>query len=222
MLFRRRKNHPKHKPFDESKLPQRSFLSEAEATEEGLMLTEYASRMVVKNRFIKKILADKRPWFIEQSREDARVALERLASESDTEAKNLSALITRFQDNPDSGKDAQGYSYDDIANMQHRREVALEVARRLRIQRRDETYLTELVDGARRDAWREIAANIENNLDIEYFPIDEEYERNRDDRLRAFVDEDLAKLLAQPRPERQPDEHPDEHSGAQPDAQPAI
>jgi hypothetical protein len=74
--------------------------------------------------------------------------------------------------------------------------VSLEIATRLRKQSIDEEYITDLVDKARRDAWREIASNIEHKLDIEYFPIDEHYERNRDARLRAFIDEDLAGLLA--------------------------
>lgn len=200
MWFRRtgksRKRGVMFKPFDESKLPPKSRVPVVEATEDGLMLTEYASRMAVKNRFIRKILADKTPWFIEQSREDARAALELLASESDAEAMTLVALIKKFRDNPEGAKDAQGYSYNDIGNLEHRREVAAEVSRRLREQSADEEYVTEIVDSARRDAWKEIAANIEHNLDTEYFPIDEEYERDRDDRLRAFIDEDLASLIA--------------------------
>ncbi len=191
-----RKRVPKFKPFDESQLPRKSRVPIAEATEDGLLLTEYASRMAVKNRFIRKILADKTPWFIEQSHEDARAALELLANESETESQTLAALITKFRDNPASEKDAQGYSFNDIANLEHRREVAIEVARRLREQSASDEHLTEIVDSARRDAWREIAANIEHNLDVEYFPIDEEYERDRDDRLRAFIDEDLAALVA--------------------------
>lgn len=201
MWFRRfsksRTSGPKFKPFDESQLPPKSRLPIAEATEDGLMLTEYASRMAVKNRFIRKILADKTPWFIEQSHDDARASLELLASESDAESETLEALITKFRDSPDSEKDAQGYSFNDIANLEHRREVAIEVSRRLREQSADHEHLSAIVDSARRDAWREIAANIEHTLDVEYFPIDEEYERDRDDRLRAFIDEDLAALIAE-------------------------
>ncbi|MEO7349191.1 MAG: hypothetical protein ABIW32_04950 [Terrimesophilobacter sp.] len=200
MWFRRlgkaHKRGPKFKPFDESQLPTKSRVPVADATEDGLMLTEYASRMAVKNRFIRKILADKTPWFIEQSHDDARAVLETLAVESDAESEALAALIRKFRDNPGREKDAQGYSFDDIANLEHRREVAIEVAKRLREQSTDEKYLTEIVDSARRDAWKEIAANIEHNLDVEHFPIDEEYERNREDRLRAFIDEDLAALIA--------------------------
>lgn len=183
-------------PFDVSKLPKKSLLTVTEATEDGLLLTEYASRMAVKNRFITKILADKQPWFIEQSHDDARATLEMLAAESDAEAESLVALITKLRDSPRGEKDSQGYGHDDIPNIEHRKDVALEIATRLREQKADEKYITDLVDKARSDAWREIASNIEHNLDVEYFPIDEEYERNRDDRLRAFIDEDLAALAA--------------------------
>ncbi len=188
------------------------------------MLTEYASRMAVKNRFIKKILADKQPWFIEQSQEDARVTLEMLADESEAEAQSLAALIAKFRENPHQKKDAQGYSHDDVANMQHRKEVSIDVAKRLREQASDEAYVTDIVDKARRDAWREISTNIEHNLDVEYFPIDEEYERNRDDRLRAFIDEDLAELLAgaqtHAHTDPQTDSQPTAPSSGQPHHQP--
>ncbi|MCC6270807.1 MAG: hypothetical protein IT190_05985 [Microbacteriaceae bacterium] len=167
-----------------------------EATEDGLLLTEYASRMAVKNRFITKILADKQPWFIEQSRDDARATLEMLARESDTEAQSLTALVAKLRGGPHNHKNAGGYGLDDIANIEHRKDVSLEIATRLRKQSIDEEYITDLVDKARRDAWREIASNIEHKLDNEYFSIDEDYERNRDARLRAFIDEDLADLLA--------------------------
>ena len=210
MVFRVRRRHKKEltqRPFDETQLPEKSFLTVSESTEEGLLLTEFASRMAVKNRFITKILADKQPWFIEHSQEDARNTLQMLARESDAEAENLAEVIQKFRDNPRRGKDSQGYSFNDVANMEHRREVSLEVAQRLRDQSADEQYLADIVETARRDAWQEIAANIEHNLDVEYFPIDEEYERNRDDRLRAFIDEDLAALIAEA-PAKQADDDP--------------
>ena len=196
MWFRRRKRPRASKPFDSALLPPQPYLTVSEATEEGLQLTEYASRMAVKNRFIKKILADKQPWFVEHSREDARTALAHLAKEADTDAENLAKLINTFRDNPGSERDAQGYSFDDVSNMEHRREVSIAVAERLRHQAADETYLSDLVDKARSDAWREIAANIERNLDIEFLPVDADYERHRDDRMRALISEDLATLLA--------------------------
>lgn len=192
---RRRERGRADKPFDENLLPRTEFLTVAEATEEGVLLIEYACRMAVKNRFIKKILADKQPWFIEQSLDDAHTALETLAHESETDAENLATLISKFRENPEAEPDSQGYSFGDIPNIDHRREVSLDIARRLREQSTDKEYLAEMVHKARRDAWQEIAANIEHNLDVEYFPLDDEYEQNREDRLRAFVEEDLAALL---------------------------
>lgn len=194
---RRRARRRAQKPFDESLLPPREPPTIAEATEEGLLLTEYASRMAIKNRFITKILADKTPWFIEQSRDDARAILDLLAHEAETDAANLTALIRKLRDGHGVARDSHGYGYDDIANVEHRRDVAREVARRLTEQRGDEAHIAELVEKARRDAWREIAANIETKLDAEYFPLDETYERGREERLKAFVAEDFAQLLAE-------------------------
>jgi hypothetical protein len=196
MWFRRRTKRGPRRPFDPSRLPPQPYLTVTESTEEGLQLTEYASRMAVKNRFIKKILADKQPWFIEHSRKDAHDALELLAREADAEAENLTKLIRKFRLNPNSERDSQGYSYDDVENMEHRREVSVEVAKRLREQSVDDSYLNDLVAKARSDAWREVAANIERNLDIEFLPVDADYARNRDDRMSALISEDLAALIA--------------------------
>jgi len=206
MWLRGRKKRVTKRPFDESRLPPKAFLTVAEATEEALLLTEYAARMSVKNRFIQKILADKQPWFLERSQDDARTVLQLLARESETDAENLDRTITRYRTNPHNERDSQGYGYDDIPNMEHRRDVSLEVAQRLREQSEDDNYISELVSAARRDAWREVAANIENNLDIEYLPVDADYKQHREDRMRALIDEDLANLLEETRTKTSPTE----------------
>lgn len=199
MWFRRRTKNPKRahwKPFDSALLAPKPFLTVAEATEEGLILTEYASRMSVKNNFIRGVLGGNERWGIERGKEVARADVDFLAREAETDADNLERIITRYRGNPGAERDSQGYGFDDIANMEHRRDVSRDIARRLREQRNDEEFLTELVHKARRDAWREVAANIEQNLDIEFRPVDADYARHRDHRMRALVDVDLAALIA--------------------------
>lgn len=196
MWFRRRDPRRAHTPFNESALPKPTFLSVAEAVEEGLMLTEYASRMSVKNSFLIRVLSGHESWDLARGREVASGVLQLLAAESDTDADNLDLLITKIQGAPDSAWDPQGYSSDDLPNMEHRRDVSREVARGLREQSVDEVYLTELVGSARRDAWREVASNIEHTLDLENIPVDSDYLQHREHRMRRLITEDLAALLS--------------------------
>lgn len=193
----RRDGRRAHKPFDESTLPKQKFLTVAEAVDEGLLLTEYASRMSVKNSFLKGVLGGRQNWDLERGRDAARATLQHLSAESDADGDTLDKVIAKLRENPGSAPDAQGYSADDLPNMEHRREVSRNVAQRLREQTSDEPFLNELVSKARRDAWREVAANIEHNLDIGLVVQDADYSRHREKRMRLLVVEDLAALAAE-------------------------
>lgn len=195
MWFRRRRRRGL-KPFDESKLPRRTVPTVAEAADEGLILTEYAARMVVKNRFILKVLSGTEPWSRTRGRDVARSTLEHLARESEVDAENLGILMGKLRAIPKGERDAQGYDRDDLPNMKHRLAVSVELAHRLRERSTNDTYLDNLVERARSDAWREVAANIEHNLDIEFSPVDADYGRYRARRMRQLVNEDLAALAA--------------------------
>lgn len=213
MWFRRRDRRfdqrRTHAPFDESTLPPRAFLTVTEAVQEGLLLTEYASRMSIKNSFLRRVLAGQGSWDPEHGRRIARDHLEALAREADTDAANLERLIEKFRADPRTPRDAHGYSHDDLPNMEHRRNVSRGVATRLREQSADETYLDELVGKARRDAWREVANNIEHNLDIENAPVDADYLAQRDQRMRLLITEDLAALRSTSREDLAPAEYGD-------------
>lgn len=195
-MWFRRKRRRGLKPFDESKLPAHRVPTVAEATDEGLILTEFASRMAVKNRFILKVLSGREPWSQERGRDIARSTLQHLARESDADAENLGILIKKLRATPKGERDTQGYDRDDLPNMKHRLAVSVELARRLRERSTEDSYLDNLVERARSDAWREVAANIEHNLDIEYSPVDADYGRHRARRMQQLVSEDLAALAA--------------------------
>ena len=198
MWFRRRDRRFDQRrarvPFDASTLPPRAFLTVDEAVQEGLLLTEYASRMSIKNNFLRRVLAGQGSWDPEHGRRIARDILRALAREADTDAANLDRLIEKFTAAPRPPPDAHGYSHDALPHMEHRRDVSRGVATRLREQSADESYLDDLVGDARRDAWREVANNIEHNLDVENIPVDADYLTQRDTRIRQFITEDLAAL----------------------------
>ena len=68
-------------PFDFSTLPWAEPPEEADAREEGVMLAEYSSRMVLKNRILVSVLGESIDFDIDSFLPDARDALAGLAAE---------------------------------------------------------------------------------------------------------------------------------------------
>jgi hypothetical protein len=91
------------------------------------------------------------------------------------------------------------YRSADRANLEFRLAAALALADKLRERARDDGYVESLVERARGDAWREISAAIEGVLDRRNIPVDAQYKRERAERMRRLVTEDLEALLIGPR-----------------------
>jgi hypothetical protein len=182
-------------PFDVTALPVPTQPSLESAVAEGLMLAEYSSRMSLKNNIeIGAVTGDER-YDPERYAAAARDVLEALAEESE-KAAEYAARQRRWaayvEGKPEHVHD---YHSGDAANLQRREELSLAMATTLRERREDEEYVTGLVRHARDDAWDEISRSIEESLDRWNLPIDTNYERERDERMRLLVTIDLAQLV---------------------------
>ena len=196
MWFRGRRRRPIRKPFDYDLLPASRFQSIDEAAEEGVMLAERAGRMYVKNRILIGALTGTTRYDETHYRGIAQAALERLSNEADAGATRVSALKQQLVSGAASTVDVERYSSDDIANMDHRARASQSVAEQLRALSQNSDYLDGLVEAARDAAWGEIATAIEATLGAQHAPVDEYYERDRAERLKRFIDIDLAALAA--------------------------
>ncbi|NQX27796.1 hypothetical protein HQQ81_10635 [Microbacteriaceae bacterium VKM Ac-2854] len=194
MWFRRRKKF-KLAPFNPDDNPVADPISVEEATEEGLMLAEYASRMNVKNRILIEGLTSEKSFDPTRFTRYAGESLEALAQEQTLAATRIRETL--HDASVASGRSAHIHDYRpaDVDNLDHREKLSLAVAATLRYRAIDPEYLLALVERAREDAWREVSQSIEENLDrTPIIDVTEEYNRDRDVRMALIVIEDLAKL----------------------------
>ncbi|HWU57453.1 MAG TPA: hypothetical protein VN045_01950 [Microbacteriaceae bacterium] len=198
MWFRRRRKVAL-KPFDESALPQREPLTLEEATDEGLMLADYANRMTVKNRIEVAVLNGNDSYAVEHYVGEAREAIEALAQESEAAADRIAEERRWSESLVGDAEHVHDYRSADRANLEFRLAAAVALADKLRERARDDGYVESLVERARGDAWREISAAIEGVLDRRNIPVDAQYKRERTERMRRLVTEDLEALLIAPR-----------------------
>ncbi|WKK71559.1 hypothetical protein Q0F99_19905 [Rathayibacter oskolensis] len=193
--FRRRRRF-KMEPFDPDENPVRDPVSVEEATEEGLMLAQYASRMAVKNRVLMDGLTADVPFDVGHYSVIAAAELEKLADESEAAAQRLHAISADATYVDGRSDHVHDYRSADIDNLDHREKLSLAVADALRERARDEQHLAALVDDARLDAWRELAQSIEETLDRvpRIDADDEDYRRDRSVRMALVIVDDLARL----------------------------
>ena len=182
-------------PFDESTLPSAEPASVEEATSEGLMLAEYASRMKVKNAVIVGVLTRRDNYDPEGYVADAAGALEHLAAEFDGAADRISRELTAIESLRGSALHAHDYRAGDAANLRHREATLRLLVVELRNRHDDRTYVLDLVEKARQDAWGDIARAVEESLDRSTIVVDDSYERERARRMRQ-VARDLARMAA--------------------------
>lgn len=189
----RRKKPP---PFDYSTLPWAEPPEEADAREEGVMLAEYSSRMVLKNRILVSILGDDVDFDVERFLPDARDALVRLADEMRAAADRVaqeSASAATLHGRP---QDMHDYRSKDLGNLELRERVNRAVARDLEQRAADDEYLRAFILAARDDAWDDVAGAIGMRLDLErpQSAVDANYRRTRKERMRLVRNVDLARL----------------------------
>jgi len=182
-------------PFDESTLPSAEPASVEEATSEGLMLAEYASRMKVKNAIIVGVLTRRESYDAEDYLEAATGALQHLATEFDAAADRISRELTAIESLRGSALHAHDYRAGDAANLRHREATLRSLVIELRDRHDDRTYILDLVEKARQDAWADIARAVEESLDRSTIVVDQSYERERARRMRQ-VARDLARMAA--------------------------
>jgi hypothetical protein len=184
------------RPFDESKLPSPKPPSVADATSDGLMLAEYAGRMKLKNAVIVGVLTRPDSYDPAEYLEDAAGALGYLADQFETDADRVAEELRASDHLRGTATRAHDYRSADAENLRTREAVLRSVVASLRAHRDDGGYLLELVEGAREDAWADISRAVQESLDRSAIVVDASYERERTERMRLLVAEDLAQLTA--------------------------
>ena len=193
-------------PFDRSALPESEPLTFDETFNEGLLVTEAAGRMALKNRIIVRALRGDEPFDSERASAEAREVLRELIHELDQVAEW--AETERESAARREGRSAHQHDYHraDSWNLRLRERVNEAVAQRLGELRGDTEYLARFAERARQDAWAELSDAIEQRLAREWpdIEVDDVYIAEREDRM-ADVAADLLHdldLVRQRREER--------------------
>lgn len=180
------------RPFDESELPVVEPITLDDAVSEGLMLAKYSSRMRLKNRIIVGVLTHERRYDPEQYLGEAKRALGVLIDEFDLEAARIARQLRIAASMPGKAAHAHDYRSADTNNLQLREDTSDALTTALRERRSDESYLLELIESARQDAWDDIARAVEDWLDRTNIVVDSSYERGKGERMRLLTADLLA------------------------------
>jgi hypothetical protein len=175
--------------------------------EEGVLISSYAVRLAIKNQLIVDALRDHADFNEEELKQSAHEHLLALADENDATAARLEAegegVVTTHP--TASAEDLTVTDTGDIVGrskairlLDHRRrpEVHRRLADALRQRALEDDFLAEQVRAAQHAAWREVSGELVRRVrQSRYTPHDKaDYEHERAERVRAFLDEDLAAL----------------------------
>ncbi len=190
MVFRRRRRadvgtyqHP----------PARPLAPADHVVEDGVMISDSAVRLVLKNRIIVDALRDHLDFDPDALAESARAELLMLADENDVTARRLDQAAFGEPELPLPKAEHERISLQDH---QRRPEIHRLLAAALREQSEDAAQLATIVTRARDDAAEEIGRELTTRLAGQtIFPFPG-YEQGRAERIRQLVEIDLAGMAS--------------------------
>ncbi len=174
-----------------------------EAAEDGFAMARQAAIMSVKNKIL--VQAITRPESFDPTifLAPAKDAVMLLAVENLETAKAVDSDLQRARTRRGEAISRSDFRKGDVANLTRRYETLEKVALMLQEHAHDEQWLRKLITDAHDLAWAEISREMERSLDrkeaLEFG--DEHYEEDRADRLRQFINLDLAQLIEDNTPE---------------------
>jgi hypothetical protein len=218
-----RAKEPTFVDLGEFKAPPELPLAPIEqVVEEGHMIAASAVRMAVKNRLLVRALRDDREYDPDALVNAARLQFTELAEENEEAAERLEAEQRREARAAEGARKPRRYlgGKPIVERPEQVRgpQVYRMLAESLRATAADDDELLGVVAAARDDAWDELGREVEARLGAgddgparpprraelpasvtldPAVPVDADYARERDQRMRALIDEDLAALAFQ-------------------------
>ena len=170
----------------------------AAAVADGQLIARFSAVLALKNRLIVAALRDDQDFAPESAARMAREVLGALAAEQDENVVHANEIMHDVEDSWGSAQHEHDYKARDLERLTARRTVYREVAARIREVASDPDALAALIEDARRGAWAEISREIESRLQtvraVAGVVVDEEYRRDRAERMRRVREFDLWEL----------------------------
>lgn len=168
-----------------------------ELVEEGVLLAGAAVRLAVTNLMVVRSVRDRLDYDEERYVRAVREELENLAHEKDADAARLERVHDDAAQRSGRPVHHSDYRAVDADTLERRGEVSRALADRLRLLSGDETWARGVVVEARERALEAIEASVAARADRTPWHEDEDYHRQRPERLRALA-EDLLLLQITP------------------------
>ncbi|AXE55237.1 hypothetical protein [Aurantimicrobium sp. MWH-Uga1] len=173
------------------------------SADDGFAMARLGAIMAIKNKILVQAITQPDAFDASIYLAPAREVITTLAVESLETASIVSADLKRARKLRGEALSRNDYRRGDVNNLTIRLGSLEQVAQRLKDKLQDEQWLRVLITEAHGLAWAELSREMERNLDrkeVSEFG-DENYEQERSDRLRQFINLDLAKLIEEQTPE---------------------
>ncbi|MDH6254900.1 hypothetical protein [Aurantimicrobium minutum] len=173
------------------------------SAEDGLAMARLGAIMAVKNKILVQAITGPEAFDPGLFIEPAKEAVTMLAVESLETAATVSADLKRARKLRGEAMYRDDYRRGDVKNLTIRLGSLEKVAQSLKDNLENEEWLRALITEAHELAWAELSREMERSLDRKEASEfgDENYEQERKDRLRQFINLDLAQLIEEQTPE---------------------
>ena len=173
------------------------------SAEDGLAMARLGAIMAVKNKILVQAITGPEAFDPGLFIEPAKEAVTMLAVESLETAATVSADLKRARKLRGEAMYRDDYRRGDVKNLTIRLGSLEKVAQSLKDNLENEEWLRALITEAHELAWAELSREMERSLDRKEASEfgDENYEEERKDRLRQFINLDLAQLIEEQTPE---------------------
>lgn len=174
-----------------------------DAAEDGFAMAKQAAIMAVKNRILVQAITQPEAFDPEVFIKPTKKILTTLAVESLETAAIVDADLTRARKLRGKANYRDDYRRGDVNNLTVRLGSLEKVVMMLKQSIEDEQWLRDLITEAHGLAWAELSREMERALDRKEASEfgDENYKNERKDRLRQFINLDLAQLIEEQSPE---------------------
>ena len=174
-----------------------------EAADDGEAMSIQAGLMSLKNKILVQAITGEEGFDPSLFVDSAQEILDDLVKESRSQAAFIQEDIKRAQGKRGEAQYRNDYRRGDLGNLTTRRDTLEMIADRLVDHSEDEAWVEDFIRRAHAMAWGELSREMERSLDRTEAMVfgDENYELEREKRLKEFKNINLAQLIEENTPE---------------------
>lgn len=174
-----------------------------EAADDGEAMSIQAGLMSLKNKILVQAITGEEGFDPSLFVDSAQEILDDLVKESRSQAAFIQEDIKRAQGKRGEAQYRNDYRRGDLGNLTTRRDTLEMIADRLVDHSEDDAWVEDFIRRAHAMAWGELAREMERSLDRTEAMVfgDENYELEREKRLKEFKNINLAQLIEENTPE---------------------